>query len=140
MDLSQLLKSATSTSSESESTDSEGKPTKKPDRFARLEDGFTEQFVLVGTTVMAFSADDGMVILTRAPHLSHKIVDVARQNPAVYRALKKYLENSVYLNLVGEVATISLAIMANHGVNPVGSLIEKMKGKAGGNADLPAVA
>lgn len=139
MDLNQLLKNVTSTSDESEST--EEKPGKRPDRFTRLEEGITEQLVMVGMTVCAFHQEDGMVILNRASPLSQKIVALARQNPAVYKALKKYLEGSAYLNLAGELATISLALLANHGINPVGALIDKLKGKkADGDAELQSVA
>ena len=137
MELNQLLKNVISTSGESaESTEKK----KRPDRFTLLEEGITGQLVMVGMTVSAFHEADGMVIMSRAEPLSQKIVALARQNPAVYKALKKYLEGSAYINLVGEVATISLAIMANHGLNPVGALMNRMKGKPDGNADLPAVA
>jgi len=138
MDLNQLLKNAISTSDESESTE---KPAKRPDRFAKLEDGFTDQFTSLGVLVMAFHQEDGAVIVSRANPLASKLTDVARQNPAVYKALKRYLEGSAYINLVGEVATIGLAIMANHGINPVGWILDKAKGKhADGDSELSAVA
>lgn len=138
MELSQLLKSATSTSDESNEPEEK---TKKPDRFQRLEEGFTGQFAQLGAVLMAFSPDDGLVIVSRSNHLAARLTDVARVNPAVYKALSRYLKESAYINLGTELATIVLAILANHGINPVGALMAKMQGKkADGNADLPAVA
>lgn len=113
---------------------------KRPDKFSKMEEAFTEQFCMLGATVAAFSQDDGLVIIGRAQPLSNKLVALAKQNPAVYRAFKKYLDGSVYMLLAEEVATISLAIMANHGINPVAALIAKMRGGADGNANVSAVA
>lgn len=138
MDLNQLLKNATSTSDESEST--EEKP-KRPDRFQKLEEGFTGQFAQLGMVIMAFSADDGLVIVNRSNHLAARLADVARVNPAVYKALSRYLKESAYINLATELATISLALLANHGINPIGALMAKMGKKADdGNSELSAVA
>jgi len=139
LELSQLLQKGTSTSDESaESTE---KPAKKPDRFDKLAEGFTGQFAQIGAVLMAFSPEDGLVIVSRSPHLGARLADVARVNPAVYKALSRYLKESAYINLVTELATISLAILANHGINPVGALMAKMKGKhADGDSELSAVA
>lgn len=126
------------TSSESEET--EEKP-KKQDRFSKMEEGFCEQFVGLGVLVAQFHEADGLVLINRADPLSKRLVGVARQNPAVYKALKKYLDGSVWMMLTEEVAAIGLAIMANHGINPVGALIEKFKGKKdAGNDQLQPVA
>jgi len=139
LDLAMLSRlNGTSTSNESE--EAEEKP-KKPDRFSRMEEAFNEQFVGIGVLVAQFHEADGLVLINRADPLSKRLVGVARQNPAVYKALKKYIDGSVWMMLTEEVATIGLAIMANHGINPVGSLIEKFKGKKdAGNDQLSAVA
>lgn len=127
------------TSSESEEPDE--KPARKPDRFTKMEEAFSEQFVGIGVLVAQFHEADGLVLINRADPLSKRLVAVARQNPAVYKALKKYLDGSVWMMLTEEVATIGLAIMANHGINPVGALIEKFKGKKdAGNDQLQSVA
>lgn len=134
------LMSAIGTSDDSASDEPEEKP-KKQDRFARLEEGFRDQFTMIGVTVTAFNEADGLVIVGRADPLSKRLVGVARQNPAVYKALKKYMDGSAYMMLAEEVAVLALAIAANHGVNPVGWLIDKLKGKkADGDAELSAVA
>lgn len=140
MDLNQLLKNATSTSDESENEPA-NKSGKRPDRFTRIEEGFTQQFTALGIMVMPFHMEDGTLILNRANPLAARITDVARQNPAVYKALKKYLENSVYMMLAEELGVISLGLLANHGINPVGWIIDKMKGKqADGDSELQSVA
>ena len=106
-----------------------------------MEEAFTEQFTGLGVLVAQFHEADGLVLIGRADPLSKRLVGVARQNPAVYKQLKKYIDGSVWAMLAEEVATIGLAIMANHGINPVGALIEKMKGKkASGDDQLSAVA
>jgi len=137
LNLSQL----TGTSSESDETEEKQK---KPDRFTRLEEGFLEQFAGIGTNLMLMGADtDGQIILARAQPLAHKLTNVARQNPAVYRALKKYLDGSVYAMLAEEVGVVGLAICANHGIDPFGwvkSLFKKKPGSADGNDQLSAVA
>ena len=132
------LMSAIGTSNESED-EAEEKP-KKQDRFARLEEAYRDQFTMIGVTVAAFHEADGMVIIGRADPLSKRLVGVARQNPAVYKALKKYIDASAYTMLAEEIGVIALAIAANHGLNPVGWLIDKVKGKGNGDAELQSVA
>ena len=112
-----------------------------------MEEGFLEQFAGIGTNLMLMGAEaDGQIILARAQPLAHKLTNVARQNPAVYRALKKYLDGSVYAMLAEEVGVVGLAICANHGIqiNPFGWLKSLFKkpadGAANGNDQLSAVA
>jgi len=130
----------TSTSDESEEAE---KPAKKPDRFSRMEDGFLDQFTSIGINLTLMGAQaDGQIILARAQPLAHKLTNVARQNPAVYKALKKYLDGSVYAMLFEEIGVVGLAICANHGIDPFGwvkSLFKK-KDAADGNDQLSAVA
>lgn len=129
--------------SESSDSDDEEKPKKKVDRFTRMEEGFIDQFTSIGTQLMTFGAEaDGMVILGRAQPLAHKLTNVARQNPAVYKALKRYLDGSVYAMLAEEVGVVTLAICLNHGINPVEWFKGLFKKKAAedGNAELPKVA
>lgn len=136
------LMSAIGTSESSEENEPEEKPEKKKDRFARMEEAFIDQFTSTGTNLMMFGAQaDGLVIINRADPLAKKLTNVARQNPAVYRALKRYLDGSAYAMLVEEIGVIGLSICLNHGINPVEwfkSLFKKKE--ADGNADLPAVA
>lgn len=115
----------TGISSELES--SEEKP-KKQDRFSKMHDDLLEQFGGLGTMVYAMHEKDGLVLLQRADPLATKLTNVARQNPAVYKAIKKYLEGSVYTVLALEVAMIANAIADNHGLNP----IEKITGSVAG--------
>lgn len=126
-----------------ESDEAEEKP-KKVDRFSRMEEGFLEQFAGIGTNLMLMGAEaDGQVIIGRAQPLAHKLTNVARQNPAVYRALKKYLDGSVYAMLAEEVGIVGLAICANHGIDPFGwlkSLFKKKPETADGNDQLQSVA
>lgn len=132
-----------STSGES-GDDEEEKPKKKVDRFTRMEEGFIDQFTSVGTNLMLFGAQaDGLIIVNRAEPLAHKLVNVARQNPAVYKALKRYQDGSVYAMLAEEAGVITLSICLNHGINPVEwfkGLFKKKDAEADGNADLSAVA
>lgn len=117
---------------------------KRPDRFAPLQTGIQGQMTMLGMMIYSFSEKDGTVILEHAESLSINLVNLARQKPAVYRALKAYLETSIYMEIGAEVLTIVLALLANHGMNPVAWLIERVKGKGpaadDGNSDLSAVA
>ena len=142
--------SATGTSSASNEDEPDEKPAKKPDRFTKMEEAFVEQFTATGTNLMLFGAQaDGLVIINRADPLAKKLVAVARQNPAVYRALKKYLDGSAYAMLIEEFGVIGLSICLNHGINPVEwvqglfkKLFKKPEAEGGnaGNDQLPNVA
>ena len=137
-----MLSRLSGTSTSDESDDPE-KPAKKPDRFSRMEEGFLDQFAGIGTNLMLMGAvADGQIILQRAQPLAHKLTNVARQNPAVYRALKRYLDGSVYAMLAEEVGVVGLAICANHGINPFGWIkgLFKKPEAADGNDQLSAVA
>lgn len=130
-----------STSDESESD----KPAKKPDRFQKMEEGFLEQFATIGVSLVKIGAEaDGTVILSRAEPLAHKLTNVARQNPAAYRAMKKYLDGSVYAMLAEEIGLIGMSICLNHGINPVewftGLFRKKKEAGDAGNDQLSAVA
>lgn len=114
---------------------------KRPDRFSKMHDDLLEQLVGIGMIVASFNHDDGLVVLNRADPLATKIVAVARQNPGVYKALKRALEGSVYSVLALECGTIANAIMANHGFNPAEKVLALFKRKeSDGNAHVSAVA
>lgn len=137
------LMNVISTSNESADVEEEEKQAKKRDRFTRMEEAFIDQLTGIGTNLAMFGADaDGIIILSRAQPLAHKITNVARQNPAVYRALKRYLDGSVYAMLAEEMVAITGAICMNHGLNPVEWLkgLFGKKAEGDGNADLSAVA
>lgn len=141
------LMNGTGTSASSETEDEPAERPKKQDRFTRMEEGFTEHFASIGVNVMLLGAQsDGQVIMGRAEPLARKLTDCARQNPKLYKALRKYLDGSVYAMLAEEMAVITLSICANHGINPVESLKGLVKGlfgkqqEADGNADVSAVA
>lgn len=125
-----------------ESAEDEEKPAKKPDRFQKMEDGFVEQFSSLGVNLMLMGTEaDAEIVMGRSQPLAHKLTNVARQNPAVYKALKKYLDGSVYAMLAEEGALIGLSICANHGINPmdwVKSLFKKKE--SDGDDQLSAVA
>lgn len=119
----------------------EDEPAEKPkrlDKFAKMEQDFLDQFVSAGASLAFLSPEDGAVILEHSDSLSQRLVGLARQNPKVYAAFKRYLEGSVYLLLGQEVATIAFAIMANHGINPIAKLIEKRAAKNAASASPTA--
>lgn len=82
-----------------------------------MHDDLVENIAGLGMIVCTMHEADGLVIISRADPLATKIVALAKQNPAVYKALKKMLEGSVYTALALEVGAIANAIMANHGIN-----------------------
>lgn len=133
------LNQVTGTSSALADETEEEKP-KKPDRFAKMHDELLEQLSGMGLFVSTMNEQDGMVILARADPLATKIVAVARQNPAVYKALKRYLEGSVYAVLAAEIGLIANAIAANHGINPMATIAGFFKRGQSGDTDLSAVA
>lgn len=114
-----------------ESEEGSTKPdAKRRDRFDKMKDDLVEQFAGIG--VMAYMANqaDGQVLLEHADPLAGKLTAVAKQNPAVYKAIKKYLEGSVYTVLALEVAAIGQAILKNHGIDPVQALMNRRKEQA----------
>lgn len=106
-----------------------------------MHDDLLEQLAALGMITCTIHQADGLVIMERADPLATKIVAVARQNPAVYKALKAYLTGSVYSVLALEVGTIANAIMANHGFNPAEKVMELFKRReANGSSNVSAVA
>lgn len=135
------LNQLTGTSSELEETEEE-KP-KKVDRFTKMHDDLLEQFGGIGIMIYQMHQADGEVLLARADPLATKLTNVARQNPNVYKAIKKYLEGSVWTVLALEVATIANAIAVNHGVDAIGTLTSSIAGVfrgSDGDANVSAVA
>lgn len=118
---------ATGISAESPLTTDETEKTKRPDRFTKIHDGLVEQFAGLGILVYSFHEQDGTVIIEHADSLATRLTAVARQNPAVYKVLKRYLEESVWFGLVAEIAAIANQIAANHGL----PIAEKARGLIG---------
>lgn len=114
-DLESLLQmNGTSTSVESEASTN-----KRRDRFDKLQGDIQDQFTGLGVMLFMVNQADGKVILEHAQTLSTRLTAVAKQNPTVYKVLKRYLEGSVYTALTLEVAVIVQAIMKNHGIDPI---------------------
>lgn len=95
-----------------------------------MEDDFIEQFSAMGASLALLSPADGALMLQRSTPLATKLVAVARQDPRVYKALKKYLAGSVWAMLGQEVTLIALGIAANHNIDPLGWLPGRRKGQA----------
>lgn len=100
--------------------------------------GRIESFLVsAGALVLLFNPRDGQAIIAGAPKQAAALDQLAKENPAVKRALERMLTASVYGQLVAAFAPTVLTIAANHGAVP--PIVAQLVG-AGMGASTPAPA
>lgn len=98
----------------------------------RLEDFI----VSAGAMLMLVNAADGQVVIAGAPAQAAALDSLAKENPAVRRALDRLLTVSVYGQLVAAFAPTLLGLAANHGMVP--QAVANIAGAAFAHDDAPA--
>lgn len=94
-------------------------------KFKKLERECTSQIQELGVLVAVFSPLDGVAIHTRSAPLADRLVSVAEVNKEFCATLEKMLNASPVFALIGECSALILAILANHGLNPLENMAKK---------------
>ncbi len=92
----------------------EPKPIPPKPRPGALVKPFTDLYVSVGTMMLPFDQVCGMAIVQSAPKCAEALEQLARENPAVRRALMAMVETSVWGAVIAAHAPILLAIAMHH--------------------------
>ena len=78
------------------------------------------EFLAAASLPFALAGDDycATIIAQRMPRLSHSLVELSRENPAVKRLLNRILEGSAWGGVALAVVTIVIPIAQHHGALP----------------------
>lgn len=90
----------------------------RPPRGVSLERRLEEFITAGGAMLLIVNARDGQAVIAGAPSQARALGALAKENPAVKRALEKLLTVSVYGQLLAAFAPTVLTIAANHGAVP----------------------
>lgn len=92
----------------------ERKPIPPKPRPGALVKQFTDLYVSVGTMMLPFDQPCGTVIIQSAPKCAEALENLARENPAVRRALMALVETSVWGSVLAAHAPILIAVAIHH--------------------------
>lgn len=90
------------------------KPIPPKPRPGQLVKPFTDLYVTVGTMMLPFDQVCGMAVVSSAPKCAEALEQLARENPAVRRALMAMVETSVWGAVLAAHAPILLAVAMHH--------------------------
>lgn len=92
--------------------DAKGAPKQPPK--GELAQGMTELYTTIGVVLMPFDSVCGSVLIAAAPECAEKLEDLARQNPAVLRALLALTQTSAWGAVIAAHTPIIMAVAAHH--------------------------
>lgn len=92
----------------------EPKPTPPKPRTGSLAGPLTQLYVSIGMLLLPFDPTCATAVINSAPKCGAALENLARENPAVRRALLALVETSVWGQLVAAHAPIFLAIAVHH--------------------------
>ena len=102
-------------------------------RKGNLAKQFTQLYTSLGTFLMPFDAACGGAIINAAPKCGEAMENLARENPAVRKALLAMVETSVWGQVIMAHAPIMLAIAIHHVPavkNNIGGMAAKITAQA----------
>lgn len=85
---------------------------------AKLKEALDAALVGMGAGLMIFDPYCGGVLVLRGPMMSDALVDVAKVNPRVRKALQSFAQTSTWGGLAGAAAAVAVPILAHHGLLP----------------------
>lgn len=88
-------------------------PPPKP-REGSLVEPLTELYATLGGLIVPFDNHCGTAIVLSAPKCAEAMEDLARQNPAVRRAIMSMVESSAWMKVALAHAPIVVAVMIHH--------------------------
>jgi len=108
-------------------------------RYVRVQGQLEENLVGLAGAMAAipFLAKDALTTLEHAPHLSDAWINICRRDKRMLEATERFMQNSVWLPLVGVLAAFSLSIAGNHGVNLLRFVGVKEKAEADKSEEKP---
>lgn len=83
-------------------------------------------YATVGGLLYAVNQADGMIVLSGAAQRAKELTELARHNPALYKALKAMTQGSALIAFIAGHVGMLMAIAANHNLLPaelVGGLL-----------------
>ncbi len=89
-----------------------------PKSTVKLKEGLTDLFIQGGALVYVFNQPDGNAIMQGSERLAGSLETLAKENPAIRKALEKMLKGSAWGGVVLASASIALPIAVNHGLIP----------------------
>lgn len=92
----------------------ESRPIPPKPRQGQLVKQFTDLYVGIGTMMMPFDSICGQAVIASAPKCAESLENLARENPAVRRALMALVETSVWGAVITAHAPILLAVAMHH--------------------------
>lgn len=123
-DLTDLLKSSQNQNPPTSGSGSQGASKSSGGRnykFDKLRGSLQEQIAGLGMLLYLIpkTQADGQVVMEHAETLAARLVDCAKENEQMYKALVFLVTGTVWTALGMEVAAIVGALLKNHGVNPL---------------------
>lgn len=84
----------------------------------KLVQDLTGIYALVGTSVIMFNMQDGMLILAKAEECARSLVKVAKHHKQMMKVLKNMTKASDYGALIAVHGGLVMAMLANHNMLP----------------------
>lgn len=88
--------------------------------YAQIESALDSIWVIGGGSLMAFDPYCGSVLVTKGPEVTKALIELARVNPAVKRALEGLVTTSAWGGVAVAAAGVALPIMGHHRMIPAG--------------------
>lgn len=109
-------------------------------RYLKLQNQIEENLIGLAGAMAAipFLQKDAITTLEHTPGLSDAWVNICRRDKRMLEATERFMQNSVWIPLIGVLGAYSVSIAANHGINllkPFGFKFEKKQENADNTSD-----
>lgn len=93
------------------------KPERRPPTERQIRESLDQGWVAASLYVSGVRHDEycGMIIAERGPALTEQLLELAKVNPAVKRALEAWATTGAWGGVIGGVVSMAVPIMAHHG-------------------------
>lgn len=114
-------------------------PKERTPKFKKLQRQYEEQVKDLAGLLALVSPLDAMAIVSNLPTLSDTTIGYAEVNKDFCSVLEKVLNASPLVAMISAYSSVVLAILTNHGMNPLANFFMKQVAK-NGNGNVPGVA
>lgn len=106
-------------------------------KFKKFERQTLENIQKIGALLAPFSLMDSITIVTMAEARAKEITDYAEVDPKFFNALNNMYSASPLISMITGLGYLGLALMSNHGINPIENMIKKRLEKNGKDTIQP---